>query len=75
MNRNELIMFCCSDIAGQVRGKGFPAKDLEARLKSGLGWTPTNIMITALGRNSVQPVAIIGVQGGKYEVLETWSPK
>jgi glutamine synthetase len=49
MNREDLIMFCTSDIAGQVRGKGFPATDLEARLKAGIGWTPTNIMITAFG--------------------------
>jgi len=49
MKRDDLIMVCYSDIAGQVRGKGFPARDLEARLKSGIGWTPTNIMITAFG--------------------------
>ena len=49
MNREDLIMFCTSDIAGQVRGKGFPAADLETRLKTGIGWTPTNIMITAFG--------------------------
>jgi glutamine synthetase len=42
-------MFCYCDIAGQVRGKGFPARDLKARLASGVGWTPTNIMITAFG--------------------------
>ena len=49
MKRDDLIMVCYSDIAGQVRGKGFPARDLEARLRSGIGWTPTNIMITAHG--------------------------
>ncbi len=49
MHREELIMVCYSDIAGQVRGKGFPARDLAARLESGIGWTPTNIMITAFG--------------------------
>lgn len=49
MNREELIMFCTGDIGGQVRGKGFPAQDLEARLKSGIGWTPTNLLITAFG--------------------------
>lgn len=49
MNRSELVMVCTSDIGGQVRGKGFPAGDLEARLRSGIGWTPTNILITAFG--------------------------
>ena len=49
MPRDELIMVCCSDIAGQLRGKGFPAKHLHARRTKGVGWTPTNIMITAFG--------------------------
>jgi glutamine synthetase len=43
----DLVMVCCSDIAGQLRGKAFPAQDLHARLNTGLGWTPTNIQITA----------------------------
>lgn len=43
---NAIIMACCSDIAGQVRGKGFPASDLASRLKRGVGWTPTNVQIT-----------------------------
>ena len=55
MNRGELIMVCTSDIGGQVRGKGFPASDLEARLRGGIGWTPTNIMITAFGPNAGSP--------------------
>ncbi|HZD26163.1 MAG TPA: glutamine synthetase family protein [Alphaproteobacteria bacterium] len=49
MQRDEIVMVCCSDIAGQVRGKGFPARLLQERLKRGVGWTPTNIMITAHG--------------------------
>jgi glutamine synthetase len=47
MNREDIVMFCVSDIAGKARGKGFPARDLEKRLEQGVGWTPTNIMITA----------------------------
>jgi glutamine synthetase len=49
MNREPLTMFCYADISGQLRGKGFPTRHLEKRLKSGVGWTPTNIMFTALG--------------------------
>ena len=49
MNREDLVMFCCSDIAGQVRGKGFPARDMVERMVKGVGWTPTNLMITAFG--------------------------
>lgn len=40
-----ITMLACCDFAAQVRGKGFPARDLEQRLRSGIGWTPTNIMI------------------------------
>lgn len=43
---SAIIMACCSDIAGQVRGKGFPSADLASRLKRGVGWTPTNVQIT-----------------------------
>ena len=49
MQRDPLTMFCYTDLSGQVRGKGFPTRDLEKRLVSGLGWTPNNIMFTALG--------------------------
>jgi len=48
-------MFCTSDLAGQTRGKGVPAAHLEARLKQGLGWTPTNSMITAFGEIAPGP--------------------
>lgn len=42
----NIIVAACSDLAGQVRGKGFPAKDLQYRLARGVGWTPTNVQIT-----------------------------
>jgi glutamine synthetase len=44
-----LTMFCYTDLAGQVRGKGFPSRQLEKRLANGIGWTPNNLMFTALG--------------------------
>ncbi len=47
MNREDLVFAGYSDIAGLVRGRGFPAKDLASRLAHGIGWTPTNINITA----------------------------
>ena len=37
------------DIAGRARAKGFPVTDLSAKLKSRVGWMPTNTMISALG--------------------------
>lgn len=55
MKREEVVMLCTSDIAGQIRGKGFPAADLEARLVKGIGWTPTNIMISAHGPIAPSP--------------------
>ncbi|MGA2409055.1 MAG: glutamine synthetase family protein [Candidatus Binataceae bacterium] len=49
MLREELIFAATCDMSGHVRGKGFPASDLPMRMRTGIGWTPTNIMISALG--------------------------
>ncbi|MEZ5779499.1 MAG: glutamine synthetase family protein [Paracoccaceae bacterium] len=49
MQHDALTMFCYADLAGQVRGKGFPTRQIDKRLKSGIGWTPNNLMFTALG--------------------------
>lgn len=55
MKRQEVVMLCTSDLGGQMRGKGFPVSDLEGRLKKGIGWTPTNSMITAHGPTAPSP--------------------
>jgi glutamine synthetase len=55
-----IITVCCSDIAGQVRGKGFPAADLEKRWRFGVGWTPTNTMINCFGRIPATPFGAEG---------------
>ncbi len=47
MNREKLIMVCTCDMAGRVRGKGFPASDLASRMTKGVGWVATNSMISA----------------------------
>jgi glutamine synthetase len=49
MLREDLIFVGTCDIAGQVRGKGFPARELAARKKQGIGWTHSNLMQTAFG--------------------------
>ena len=49
MIREELIFVATCDIAGQVRGKGFPASELSNRQDSGVGWTHSNLMQTAFG--------------------------
>ncbi len=60
MMREEVVMLCTSDIAGQIRGKGFPASELAARLAKGIGWTPTNIMISAHGAIAPSPWGAFG---------------
>eukprot|EP00472_Partenskyella_glossopodia_P005616 CAMPEP_0197527816 /NCGR_PEP_ID=MMETSP1318-20131121/22838_1 /TAXON_ID=552666 /ORGANISM="Partenskyella glossopodia, Strain RCC365" /LENGTH=435 /DNA_ID=CAMNT_0043082637 /DNA_START=293 /DNA_END=1600 /DNA_ORIENTATION=+ len=35
------------DIAGQLRGKGFPEEDKQSRFERGIGWCPTQMLITA----------------------------
>ncbi|MEZ5829053.1 MAG: hypothetical protein R3D30_07760 [Hyphomicrobiales bacterium] len=49
MLREELVFVGTCDIAGVVRGKGFPASELPARRKTGIGWTHSNLMQTCFG--------------------------
>lgn len=49
MIREELIFVATCDISGHVRGKGFPARELPARLKKGVGWTGSNLMMLPQG--------------------------
>jgi glutamine synthetase len=60
IERETIVTICCSDIAGQVRGKGFPSRDLEKRWRFGVGWTPTNIMINCFGRIPATPFGAVG---------------
>ncbi len=55
MEFEELVMICICDYAGQVRGKGFPASDLDERLRTGIGLAPTNLMINAFGEIGNSP--------------------
>ena len=49
MLREGLIFVGTCDIAGLVRGKGFPARALKQRQKTGVGWTHSNLMQTCFG--------------------------
>jgi glutamine synthetase len=49
MLREELVFVGTCEIAGHVRGKGFPARELDARRAKGVGWTHSNLMQTAFG--------------------------
>ncbi len=56
----DLIMVCTSDIAGQLRGKAMPRRSVEARRGIGVGWTPTNTMITSFGPIAPTPWGPLG---------------
>jgi glutamine synthetase len=60
MRHEPLIMACCSDIAGQVRGKAFAARDFEQRCAAGIGWCPTNLQITAFDQIAESPFGALG---------------
>ncbi len=60
MIREKLIFVATCEIAGRVRGKGFPASELASRLLTGVGWVPTNTMITALGPIGDTPFGATG---------------
>ncbi len=49
MTREPLIFVATCDISGHVRGKGFPGRELPARLRKGVGWTHSNLMMSAFG--------------------------
>lgn len=60
MLREKLIFVSTCEIAGRMRGKGFPASELAGRLVSGVGWVPTNTMISALGPIGDTPFGAMG---------------
>lgn len=49
MIREELIFVATCDISGHARGKGFPARELPGRLRKGVGWTGSNLMMSPQG--------------------------
>jgi glutamine synthetase len=55
MNREPMIMVCTCEMAGRVRGKGFPARELPSRMTKGVGWVPTNAMINAFSAIPATP--------------------
>lgn len=57
---DPLVMACLSDVAGQVRGKGFALADLDKRIASGVGWTPTNVQITCFDGIAPSPYGSAG---------------
>ena len=60
MEREELVLACTSDIAGRLRGKAFPATQMDKRLRRGIGWTPTNVQITCFDNIADSPFGSLG---------------
>ena len=58
---SEAVVYACTcDLAGKVRGKGFPAADFEKRLKRGIGWAPTNTQLTCFDLIADSPFGALG---------------
>lgn len=60
MTPMPLIFAATCDIAGKVRGKAFPADQLEKRLSRGVGWVPTNVQITCFDGIGESPFGSLG---------------
>lgn len=60
MMHEEMIIACCTDIAGKVKGKAFPAVQFDKRTKRGIGWTPTNVQITCFDTIADSPYGSLG---------------
>jgi len=60
MEREDLIFVGTSDLSGHLRGKAFPARDLQSRLRKGMGYTGANIMMSAFGPIYDNPFGTIG---------------
>ncbi len=61
MLKQEKLAFAATcDFAGQVRGKAFPHADLARRLVVGVGYTHSNIMMSAFGPIQSTPFGTSG---------------
>ena len=60
MTPMPLIFAATCDLSGKVRGKAFPANQLDKRLNRGVGWTPTNVMINCFDRIGDSPFGALG---------------
>jgi len=60
MTHMPLIFAATCDLAGKVRGKAFPASQLEKRLARGVGWTPTNVLINCFDGIGDSPFGALG---------------
>jgi glutamine synthetase len=59
-NAKPLVFVATSDLAGITRGKAFPLSKLHSRRAKGVGWTPTNVMITCFDAIAPGPFGSFG---------------
>ena len=60
MTSEDIVYACTCDFAGKTRGKGFPAREMDKRLKRGIGWAPTNTQITCFDAIAPSPFGALG---------------
>jgi glutamine synthetase len=48
VSATELVAFVHADLTGLTRGRAFPQRDLDRRLRTGVGWVPANQAMTPL---------------------------
>ena len=60
MRGEELVFFGWPDLSGLMRGRGFPAADLEQRLETGIGWVPVAQAIGPLSTLAPSPWGAVG---------------
>lgn len=60
MISEPLILAVCSDISGQFRGKAFPLSEKSNRFRRGVGWVPTNSLITCFNTIAEGPFGSVG---------------
>ena len=75
MIREELVFVATCDISGLVRGKGFPARELPARLKKGVGWTGSNLMMSPQGPIWDTPFGTAGDPPQQKPAHRRWMPQ
>src|SRR6266581_287104 len=63
MEHEDMVFVGVCDLAGHMRGKAFPAADLESRLRKGMGYTGANIMMSAFGPIYDNPFGTVGDLG------------
>ena len=58
--REALSFVGTTDLAGLLRGKAFPTSEWAGRSVKGVGWTPTNVMITCFEALAPSPFGALG---------------